>query len=124
MASFALATGASSAKIWGQRKSANKSADVTLSSGVKLADGALLEPGSYKMQLVNESTSPEVHFFKNGRLVARSQAKVINEPEKNDLTSVYTDKKGNEVVLTEIRPAGWNARLVFTAPEETTQAGM
>jgi hypothetical protein len=124
MASFALTSGVSSAKIWGQRKPTNQSAGVAFSSVVRLPGGALLEPGSYKMQLVNESTSPEVEFYKDGRLVARSQAKVVSESQKNKLTSVCTDRSADGAILTEIRPAGWNKRVVFAASGETSEAGL
>lgn len=122
---MALASGLGYAKLWSSHKSDNRSVTVVLSGQNKLGNGAVLKPGTYKMEVPLNSSNPDVAFLRNGRAVAHAKAKLVNETEKNPATEVDSTTKGNEQYVTEIRPGGWNQKLVFSmsgsASNQSTQ---
>ena len=96
-------------------KSSTKSFDVTLDSAAKLSNGTVLEAGNYTLKIPEHTQSPEVQFYKDGQLVAKAQAKVKTQPEKNEYTAIETSKKGNTNVVTAFDPGGWPEKLVFSS---------
>ncbi len=94
-------------------RSSTKDFQVTLDSAAKLRNGTLLKAGDYTMKIPENTQSPKVEFYTQGRLVATIQARVQNESQKNEYTAVETTKKGNTNVITAIDPGGWRERLVF-----------
>ncbi len=94
-------------------KSSTKDFQVTLDSAAKLRNGTLLKAGDYSMKIPENTQSPKVEFYTQGRLVATIHAKVQNESQKNEYTAIETTKKGDTNVITAIDPIGWRERLVF-----------
>ena len=75
-----------------------------------------LKPGLYSIELNRDSASPEVLFYREGKLVARTPATVVEDPEKTDKTEVITGSSNKDLdVINEIRPAGWKEKIQFPA---------
>jgi len=96
-------------------KSSTKSLNVTLDSDVKLSNGAELKAGNYTIRIPEHTQSPEVEFYDGGRLVAKEQAKVVTQPQKNEYTALELTTKGNTNVVTAVDPGGWAEKLVFSS---------
>jgi hypothetical protein len=94
-------------------KSSERGTNVTFSNTSRLKDGTTLPAGTYRMEVPEGSTTPKVEFYRNGKVIATANAKVVNETRKNSTTEVDSVKQGNEQVVTAIRPSGWNERLEF-----------
>ena len=99
---------------WGSHKSADRSTNVTLGSSAQLGNGSVLPAGTYRMEVPENVTAPEVMFYKDGKIVAQAKAKVVTQTGKNPYTEVDSTKKGSQDVITEIRPGGWTEDLLFS----------
>jgi hypothetical protein len=75
-----------------------------------------LKPGNYRIDVVNNKTSPAVKFFNNfGKLVGQAPVKLVNESTKNRQTQVdYFTIASNDRAITEISPGGWKENLYFS----------
>jgi hypothetical protein len=111
------------AKFWSHHESATRSTNFDIASAAKVGSSAVLKAGAYKMEVPDNSKSPEVAFYQNGDLVARAQAQVVSESRKNSETSVEMVKQGNTERITQIRPSGWMEELDFSASAKSTQSG-
>jgi hypothetical protein len=109
-----MATSLSFGRTWHSEKSSAKSVTVTLDSDAKLNDGTVLKAGEYTVKIPENTQTPEVEFYMNGRVVAKAQAKLETRPQKNDLTAIETTHDGNTGVLIAIDPSGLPERLVFS----------
>ena len=78
-----------------------------------------LKPGNYRIDFLNNKTSPTVKFFDNyGKLVGQAPVKVVNESKKNQQTQVdYSAMASNDHAITEISPGGWKENLYFSLPK-------
>jgi hypothetical protein len=97
--------------------------EISIHYPAKLGNGPELQPGTYKIELVKNQTSPEVLFYKGRELVARTPAKVEEQPRKADQTQVFYDIKDKDRVITELRISGWKERVVFTDAGSTASSG-
>lgn len=79
----------------------------------RLANGPNLQPGTYKVELASNATSPEVMFYQDGKLVAQAPAKLVDDGRKNDETKVYYNTAGQQHVITEIDLQGWEQKVMF-----------
>ncbi len=80
---------------------------------MELDNGAKLAPGKYKVEVPDNTKSPEVAFYQYGKMVAKSPAKVVSQTQENPYTEIDSVKKGKYQLVTKIRPAGWHEILVF-----------
>lgn len=105
----ALATGL------GMAKPSDKSANIIITSVTVTPDGGQLQPGTYKMTLLNESTAPEVAFYKGNKLVCKCPVKVENMPTKAPYAQmlVETADDGTRMLKT-INVGGWTQKVVFS----------
>ena len=99
---------------WGSHKSADRSTKVSLASAEKLGNGSVLPAGTYRMEVPENVTAPEVMFYQYGKLVAQAKAKVVTNTVKNPYTEVDSTKEGSQDVITKIRPGGWTEDLLFS----------
>jgi len=111
------------ARLWGEHKSSDKSANITIASVMALSNGNVLKAGSYHLEVPEDSQAPEVSFYKDGKVVAKAPAKVVAENQKNPYSEVDSIKQGNKDVITEIRPGGWAEKLVFSETSGQTYRG-
>jgi hypothetical protein len=87
---------------------------VTLDTAAKLNNGTMLKAGDYTIRIPEHTKTPEVEFYVEGKLVAKAQAKVETQPQKNEYTAIEATMKGNTDVVTAIDPGGWREKLVFS----------
>ena len=97
----------------GTRKSSERKTNVTFTTTTKLQNGTSLRAGTYQMEFHENTQTPKVTFYQNGKAVATVAAKLENNPQKTENTEVDTVKKGSSEELTSIRPSGEHQKLVF-----------
>jgi len=98
-------------------KSSTKSLTVTLDRDAMLNNGAQLKAGGYTLKIPENTQSPQVEFYDGGRLIAKEQAKVVTQTEKNEYTALELTMKGNTNVITAVEPGGWPEKLVFSGAD-------
>jgi hypothetical protein len=73
-----------------------------------------LAPGKYTVRVNTTSTTPEMAFYQNGKLVGRTPVQVVSKSKKNSQTMVYYNApKNNLRRVTQIDVSGWKDKLVF-----------
>ena len=74
--------------------SSKKSANVEIDQTARIPGGPTLQSGEYKVVLNNNSTTPEIGFYQNGKLVAQVPAKLVDQGKKFDETAISYDTQG------------------------------
>ena len=107
---------------WGihKSKSTERGTSVTIADTLQLKNGSTLPAGTYRMAVAENTNTPDVSFYENGKMIATTQATVVAEQKKNSETEVDFVQKDGANRLTEIRPSGWEEALRFTP---ATQSG-
>ena len=59
--------------------SSKKSANVEIVQTARLAGGPTLQSGKYKVALNNDSPTPAIGFYQNGKLIAQVPAKLVDQ---------------------------------------------
>jgi hypothetical protein len=90
-----------------------KSGEITVIYPSKIANGPELKPGTYKVEVNDHTSSPQVAFYQDGKLVAQVPAKLVDQGKKLDTTQVYYDTVGNDRVITQIDLQGWTQKVMF-----------
>jgi hypothetical protein len=73
-----------------------------------------LQSGEYKVVLNNNSTTPEIGFYQDGKLVAQVPAKLVDQGKKINETKIYYDTRGaNTQVITQMDLSGWREEVLF-----------
>jgi hypothetical protein len=104
---------------FGSGKSSTKSVTVTFDKATKLNNDTVLQAGEYTVKFPDNTQSPEVEFYTDeGKLVAKAQAKVETQPQKNEYTSMELGEGDNADVIVAISPGGLAEKLVFNEPAE------
>jgi len=115
---LALAAGLGLAKSGDQ--SEVKSANITVTSLTATPDGQL-QPGTYKMTLLNASTaSPEVAFYKGKKLICKCPVKIETLPTKAPYTQLFVETANGTRQLRTVSIGGWTEKVIFS---EATAAG-
>jgi len=96
-------------------KSSTRSYSVTLDSAAKLRNGTELQAGNYTLRVPEHTQTPEVEFYSGGKLVAKEQAQVQPQSQKNDYTALELNTKGNTAVITAVDPGGMSEKLIFSS---------
>jgi hypothetical protein len=115
---LALATGLGLAK--SDNKSDQKSANITITTLTATPDGQL-QPGTYRMELLNASTAtPEVAFYQGKKLICKCPVKIETLPTKAAYTQLFveTNATGTRLLRT-VSIGGWSEKVIFseaTAP--------
>lgn len=94
-------------------KTPERATYVTFANTMKFQSGDSLPAGTYRMEVPENSPNPHVTFSRDGKVVATAQATVVTEQTKNNDTEVDSVAQGNAQAVKEIRPAGWEEKLVF-----------
>jgi len=90
----------------GHHGPAHKSADIDFTETIKVPNGPTLQPGTYKVALLNDSSAPEVGFYRNGKLVGEAPVKLVDQAKKIQETEVDSDLvDGHTRMITEIVPS-------------------
>jgi len=90
-----------------------KSFEASLTSPAKLSSGEVLEAGNYRIAVLTNEPTAEVAFYQGAKLVAKTQAKVEPQSQKNEFTEIETTVEGNTEVITSLAPAGWREKLTL-----------
>ena len=94
--------------------SSKKSANIEIFQAGRIPGGPTLEPGNYKVVLTNNSPTPEIGFYQNGKLVAQVPAKLVDQGKKIELTEITYSTKGPDTqVITEMDLSGWREKVLF-----------
>ena len=94
--------------------SSKKSANVAIDQTGRIPGGPTLQPGEYKVVLNNSSTTPEIGFYQNRKLVAQVPAKLVDQGKKFDETAItYVPKGASTYVITEMDLSGWTEKVLF-----------
>jgi hypothetical protein len=73
-----------------------------------------LQSGKYKVVLNNNSPTPEMGFYHNGKLVAQVPAKLVDQGKKINETKIYYDTRGADTqVITQMDLSGWREKVLF-----------
>jgi hypothetical protein len=110
--SLAFVASIASAK-WGFGHSSEKSANVELTQSAQLPNGPTLQAGTYKMALLSDSTTPQVGFYQDGKLVGQATGQVVDQNQKSPDTEVHFNTAGGTATVTEIDVSGWTKRIEF-----------
>jgi hypothetical protein len=74
------------------------------------------------MEVRENSQTPDVTFYKDGKVMATVKAKVVTEQKKNAETEVDSITQGNAQEVTAIRPGGWEEELIFGSAGQWSNA--
>ena len=80
-----------------------------------MGNGPELQAGTYRVEVVKNQDSAEVHFYQEGELVATAPAVLAKEAAKCNFTEVHSEKVDGEQVITKIWLQGSKESLVFKA---------
>jgi len=108
---------------WGSHKASDRTASVTFSEKMELGNGTSLPAGTYRVEVPDNSPTPQVEFSQDGKVMATAQAKVVNQGNKNPYTEVDSVKHGDAQMITTIRPGGWHEILRFGRSNQAGSAG-
>ena len=121
-----LATGTAFARFPGHGHSSQKSGSIDVTQTTRVPNGPTLEPGTYKVTLINGSTTPEVEFRRtaklsdgwsqDGKLVGQAPVKLVDQDKKIDQTQFEATKQDDGTwVMDEIDLSGWTQKITFGA---------
>jgi hypothetical protein len=101
----------------GVAKSGDKSTNIVITTTTLTPDGQL-QPGTYRMTLLNGSTTPEVAFYQGGKLICKCPVKIETLPVKAAYTQLLVEPTSKGRLLKTVTVGGWTEKVVF--PEATT----
>ena len=121
---FLFASGLAFAKLPKWAKSAGNAGEISLASSAKLANGPELKAGTYKVEVLSNSNSPDVVFYKNGKVVARTAAQLVDADKKNEASYVVATKQSDgSDVIAEIGFRGRQQKIILQQNAEPTESG-
>ena len=94
--------------------SSKKSAAVQIYEAARIPGGPTLQSGEYRVVLNNGSTTPQIGFYQNSKLVALVPAKLVEQGKKIEQTEIYyATTSPNTQVITEMDLGGWRHKVFF-----------
>lgn len=81
----------------------------------QIASGTELQPGNYRVEVTENTKSPEVMFYRHDKLVAETQGQLVETGKKNDETELDYNTAGSQHVLTQLELRGWTGKVVFNS---------
>ena len=103
-------------------KASDRGTNVTFYSRSRFNAGVTLPAGTYRMEVPQNTQSPQVMFYKDGKVMATVTAKMVDESKKNSDTRIDSVTKGNAQQITSISPNGWREKLLFNSPSSSPHA--
>jgi hypothetical protein len=96
-------------------KTKEQTAPVSLAFAVTLADGTQLQPGPYKVSLLSETSSPQIVFYKGGKLVCKCPVKLEDMGTKIPFTQIFYDQAADQTHrITVMQIAGWTQKVILS----------
>ena len=74
----------------GSHKSTERGTNLTFAYLMKFRNGDTLPAGAYRMEVPEDSQTPEVTFSQDGKVMATVKAQVVTQPKKNEDTVSMT----------------------------------
>jgi hypothetical protein len=111
-----------SAASWFFHNSSVKSTTVNIVYNSKLSNGKMLKAGNYKLEIPLRTKTPDLKFYRYGKLVASMPAQVKKTSHAPYATEVDYTRKGGAEYITEIRPNGLREAYVIKG-ESTAKSG-
>jgi len=87
--------------------------EVRVTDPAKVGPGSELQPGTYRVEVVKNQDSSEVHFYKGGDLWLRVPVTLATEKAKAQNTEVHYSQLNGGKVITRIRLEGSKESLIF-----------
>jgi hypothetical protein len=107
---------------WFSHNSSVKTTNVDIIYQAKLANGKTLDAGNYRIEIPLNSKSPELKFYRHGKLVASVPARVKNEAQKPPATEIDYTRKGAAEYLSSVSPRGLRESFII-AGSSTMKSG-
>lgn len=111
--SLAFLASMASAKFPSFGHSSDKSGTVEVTKSVQIPNGPTLAPGTYKVAVLGDSSTPQVGFYQGSKLVGQAAAQLVDQGQKSPDTEMHIDNSGNNSVVTEIDVSGWTKKIEF-----------
>lgn len=112
---FALVFVAGVASAKPRNRGVEKSATIDISQSTQVLNGPALQPGTYKVKVLGESGTPQVGFYRGGKLVGQAPAKLVDEGSKSIETAAHFNNSNGSRVLTQIDVQGSTKSIQFGA---------
>jgi hypothetical protein len=94
--------------------SSTKSATIQVTDTTRVPDGPTLQPGTYKVTLLNGSGAPALGFYQQGSLVGQAPVKLVDQGKKIDQTEIQSNRENDGTgVMTELDLSGWTQKITF-----------
>ena len=87
--------------------------EVSITYRANVGNGAELQPGTYRVEVVKNHDSSEVLFYKGGDLWLRAPVTLAAETKKAQQTEIHYEELDHGKVITQIRLEGSKESLVF-----------
>lgn len=103
-----------------------RSGSLDLAHAAQVANGPNLPAGHYRVELAQNTSKPEVLFYRQGKLVAQAPtAQLVERTKKSDMNKVYFNTASGKRVITQLDLKGWTQNIVFNSPNKgsTSAAG-
>ena len=82
------------------------------------------EPALYKVVLLNDSSTPEVGFYRDGKLIGQAPVKLVDQGKKFQETEVDANiLDDHSAVITEMHLTGWTEKLIFSGSDTGSASG-
>ncbi len=108
----------------GLHRSSQKSADVDLTETTKVPNGPTLKAGTYKVTLSNDSSTPELEFYQDGKRVGEAPVKLADQEKKFSETAVFAETKDDHTqVVIEMDLSGWTQKVLFSGSDASSGSG-
>jgi len=108
----------------GVHHSSQKSANIEVTEINQVPGGPTLEPGSYKVVLLNDSSTPEVAFYRNGKLIGQAPVKLVDQGKKFQQTEISANMQDDHTeLITEMDLSGWTEKVIFTGSGASSASG-
>jgi hypothetical protein len=87
--------------------------EVSITYRANVGNGPVLQPGTYRVEVIKNQDSAEVRFLQGGDLVATAPATLTEEAVKCNSTEVHSEEVDGGKVITKIWLQGSKESLVF-----------
>jgi hypothetical protein len=119
-----FSTGVALAGFPGHHSAAGRSANVDFTETVQVPNGPTLQPGTYRVTLLNDSSASEIEFYRDGKLVGQAPVKLVDQGTKIRETQVFGDLQNDRSErVTEMDFSGWTQKVFFGQPGATSGSG-
>ena len=95
--------------------------ELKIAGAARLGNGPIIEPGTYRIEVIKNQDSSDAVFYHNDSEVARGPVTLVSEPAKAMRTEVWSEERDYGRVITQIRLQGSREALVFEQAREESE---